>query len=239
MSQQINLFNPIFLKREKYFSAITMLQGLGLILAGSILVMIYARAQLSSLEAEAKATAVRLKSTQAQLAKVTTTYGARPASKALEQEIRKVESDIRVQQQVLAVVHKGNFDRTQGYSEYFRALARQIVDGLWLTGFTIVGTGSGIELHGRALRPELVPEYINRLKREPVMEGKSFSALQMDMPLLDAAGKSEGSGVVKIAGRTPAGYLEFSLQSSEVVAMKADKRDAASVTAMVSGAQGK
>ena len=31
MSQQINLYNPLFLKREKYFSARTMLQALGVI----------------------------------------------------------------------------------------------------------------------------------------------------------------------------------------------------------------
>ena len=34
MSQQINLFNPLFLRKEKYFSARTMLQGLGLIVLG-------------------------------------------------------------------------------------------------------------------------------------------------------------------------------------------------------------
>jgi hypothetical protein len=29
MSQQINLFNPLFLKQKKYFSTVTMLQALG------------------------------------------------------------------------------------------------------------------------------------------------------------------------------------------------------------------
>ena len=33
MSQQINLFNPIFMKQKKYFSVTTMLQALGLIVA--------------------------------------------------------------------------------------------------------------------------------------------------------------------------------------------------------------
>src|SRR5688572_20783366 len=34
MSQQINLYNPIFLKQKKHFSARTMLQALGLIALG-------------------------------------------------------------------------------------------------------------------------------------------------------------------------------------------------------------
>ena len=34
MSQQINLFNPLFLEKKKYFSAVTMTQALGLIVLG-------------------------------------------------------------------------------------------------------------------------------------------------------------------------------------------------------------
>ena len=31
MSQQINLFNPLFLRQKRYLSATTMVQGLGII----------------------------------------------------------------------------------------------------------------------------------------------------------------------------------------------------------------
>ena len=34
MSQQINLYNPVFLKRKKTFSAVTMLDALALLLVG-------------------------------------------------------------------------------------------------------------------------------------------------------------------------------------------------------------
>ncbi len=34
MSQQINLFNPLFLKRRKHFSAVTMAQALGVLIVG-------------------------------------------------------------------------------------------------------------------------------------------------------------------------------------------------------------
>ncbi len=34
MAQQINLYNPIFLQKKKHFSTVTMLQALGLLLAG-------------------------------------------------------------------------------------------------------------------------------------------------------------------------------------------------------------
>ena len=46
MSQQINLFNPIFLKQRKYFSLLTMLQALGLIVLGSLFFYGYALYQV-------------------------------------------------------------------------------------------------------------------------------------------------------------------------------------------------
>ena len=49
MSQQINLFNPVFLKQKKYFSVMTMLQALGLIVLGSIVFYGYAWYQVQQL----------------------------------------------------------------------------------------------------------------------------------------------------------------------------------------------
>ncbi len=56
MSQQINLFNPIFLKQRIYFSAINMAQVSGLILIGSALLAVYTNYQLSGLSKELAAT---------------------------------------------------------------------------------------------------------------------------------------------------------------------------------------
>ena len=51
MSQQINLFNPIFLKQRKYFSLLAMLQALGLIVLGSLFLYGYALYQVEQLRA--------------------------------------------------------------------------------------------------------------------------------------------------------------------------------------------
>jgi Tfp pilus assembly protein PilN len=215
VSQQINLFNPIFLKQKKHFSAKTMLQGLGLILLGSIAVIAYARLQLSSLNSEAVATANRLKATQEQLTKVVTEYAPKKKSGALEDELKQVEADLKARQHVIDLVQRGDLGNMKGYSAYFRALSRQIVGGLWLTGFRI--DGGEIELRGRALQPELIPEYIARLGQEPVMKGKSFSALEMHVPLMDKPVKSDASasGTGAATQQVPASYIEFRLQSAE------------------------
>jgi Tfp pilus assembly protein PilN len=182
VSQQINLFNPIFLKQKKQFSATALAQGMGLIVIGSILVGFYARYQYSTLGDQEAASALELRRTTDELAKVTATLQPRQKSKALEEEIPRAEEAVRAQQQVFDVVRKGGFGNTSGYSDYLRAFARQIVNGVWLTGFRIESGGTEIELRGRTLQPELVPAYITRLKKEAAMQGKSFATLNITMP---------------------------------------------------------
>lgn len=211
MSQQINLFNPIFLKKKKYFSALTMAQGLGLVLLGSIVVVVYAKIQLDDLKAETVATAEQLKQTRAQQAKVYADYAPRQKSKELDDEIARVEAEIKQQKQALDLVQSGSVGNTKGYSEYLRAFARQVVDGLWLTGFSIGGAGNSLELKGRALQPQLVPTYISRLGKEPVMQGKAFDTLSMATPEASTETRSDTMQAVKQPVQHR--YIEFTLRS--------------------------
>lgn len=214
MSQQINLFNPIFLKQEKHFSALTMAQGLGLILLGGVLLTAYAAYQLSSLQDELKLTSAQLKLAQNQLAKVTADYAPKEKDARLETRLLRAEAEVKSLQQVSDILGKGELGNTDGYAEYLRAFARQIVDGVWLTGFTIQGAGNAISLQGSALRPELVPAYLTRLKSEPVMQGVSFATLEMQLPKPDKpAGPNEKPPVL-------ATYINFNLHSSSVKMQK-------------------
>lgn len=210
MSQQINLFNPIFRQQKKYLSAVTIAQALGVILLGLTLLAGYVSYRSSQLNVHAAAVEVQLKAAQDRLAKVAITFAPRQKSKELEQEIRRIEAETQSLQKVADILQVGELGNTKGYANYFRAFSRQIVDGLWLTGFGIHGAGTEIELQGRALRPELIPAYINRLKNEQVLQGKSFSNLEMHVPKAapDRAGEAANKPAVA------ANYIEFSLQST-------------------------
>lgn len=210
MSQQINLFNPIFLKQKKYFSAQTMAQALGMILLGCTLLTAYVRYQVSALGKEAEATAAQLASVQVQLNRVNAAFAPRQKSKTLEEAVLKTEGEIKSLQLVFDVLQKGEFGNTRGYAEFMRAFSRQIVNGLWLTEFTIHGAGAEIGLRGRALQPDLVPAYINRLKRESALQGKSFATLDMQVP---SPGQTTDN-INAVSPRTQPAYIEFNLQSS-------------------------
>lgn len=209
MSQQINLFNPIFLKQKKYFSTVTIAQSLGMILLGCALLASYLSYQSTTLKRSADAAAANLAAAQSQLTQVTAAAQSRQKDKTLEEQIKKKEAEIASIQQVFAALQKGDLGNTKGYSEHFRALSRQIVSGIWLTGFRMSGSDIGIQ--GRTLQPQLVPEYLARLKREESMQGKSFTGLVIREPDAEAAG--EGQQAQK---QTPSiRYVEFNLLSSE------------------------
>lgn len=209
MSQQINLFNPIFLKQKKYFSAVTMLQGLGLILLGCLLLIAYAEFQLSIRTHEAASSSALLLRTKAQLITITAQFAPHQSDPALDKQVKEAEADINAAQRVFDALQSGEFGNTKGYSSYFRGFSRQVVDGLWLTGISIYGAGHDINLSGRTVNPELVPAFLTRLRREQDMQGKSFSTLEMDTPTPEAA---PGVDIKAAKPRSP--FIEFKLQSS-------------------------
>lgn len=211
MSQQINLFNPIFLKQKKYFSALAMMQALALVLVGSLVVAGYAYYQVASLGKEGVATKGRLITTKQRLDAIKTQYAPATTNAGLQEQIKKAEAEVQALQQVSDILQKSEFGNTKGYSEYLAAFSRQITEGIWLTGLSLQGAGNEIALHGRTLQPDLVPAYITRLGREPVMQGKSFASLEMRVPQVELPLAKDQPRPAK--STMPAAYIEFSLQS--------------------------
>ncbi len=203
MSQQINLFNPIFLKQKKYFSAFTMLQALGLIALGSVVFFGYAVYQVEQLSKQAADMNKRYVAEQKRLANMSSGFSLQQSEKMLADELKQVEAQAKLQDEVLSLLKSGALGNTEGYSEYMRAFARQSLKGLWLTGFDIAGDGSQMSLSGAVVNPRLVPSYIRRLGKEKVMRGKTFSTLQIQQP------KKDGDRLVPR-------YVEFILRTSAV-----------------------
>lgn len=203
MSQQINLFNPIFMKQKKYFSVATMSQALGLIALGSVLFYGYAVYQVNQLSRQAEEMSKRYASEQARLLNFTNEFSPQRTNQMLEGEQKQLEAQAAAQETLLTTLKSGVIGNTEGYSGYMRAFARQSIKGLWLTAFDIVGDGAQMSLSGAAVNPQLVPSYIQRLSKEKVMRGKTFSALQMQQPK---------GGTDKPAAR----YVEFNLRSTPV-----------------------
>lgn len=177
MSQQLNLFNPVFLRQKKYFSAVTMAQCLGIVLVALIAMYGFQRWQLVGLESQLVEAEAQFKTVQRQL----TEFGAakRSPSKALEDEATRLEAQVKAQEALLARLDGDELGNTDGFSRYLNALARQTVAGVWITGFTATGTEGPLMIRGRLLQPELLATYLRMLNREDSLRGHGFAELQL------------------------------------------------------------
>lgn len=206
MSQQINLFNPVFLKQRKYLSLLTILQALGLIVFGSLFLYGYALYQVGQLKQQSDETTRRFNAEQARLARYTAEFSPQQANLALQAEVRQLEKDLAEQTTMVDTLKSGSVGNTTGYSQYMRAFSRQAVQGLWLTSFKVTGDAAQISLSGAVLNPELLPIYIQRLGREQAMQGKSFSTLQMQQPKTESGNENKSASAPR--------YVEFTMYST-------------------------
>ena len=197
MRQQINLFNPIFAKKKVRLSAVRMVQIYGVITVIFASLIGYQIYQNKNLQAQINAKASERLVHAARLGQLRTAYASRPKDETIEQEIARKETQAKSFQHILDILRKNTAGNGVGYAAYFVAFARQIRDGIWLKTMAITDSGTDISISGRALRPDLVPAYVDRLKTEPIMQGKYFSVLDMHTPAI-----------------TSSKYIEFSLSST-------------------------
>jgi Tfp pilus assembly protein PilN len=206
MSQQINLYNPIFLKQKHYFSALTMVQALAVVLVGALGIYAFEVWQNRTLERVLAETDQRVAAQREQLLKFAKEYSEQGASRALTDDLAKAEGRLQQRQALLSDLRTGVGGDIQGFSPYLGALAKQATPGVWLTGIEIGARGSSLVLRGRALESRMVPAYIRALNREAPMQGRAVGELQ-----LTARGMEAGVAPATDINAGPSRYIEFSL----------------------------
>lgn len=195
MSQQINLFDPRFRPQTPHFSAPMMaVSALGLLVLTLAIGELYAY-QNRKLEATLAQTDQRATQLREQASGLARQLGEQHRSTALADELARIEEQVRVRRGLLEGIQGGAATRVEGFSPYLAALARQTMQGVWLTGVEIAGGSGDLVLKGRVTDGELVPVYIQRLHREPLFQGRPVRELHLAAK--DEAGKR---------------YVEFSLQ---------------------------
>ncbi len=258
MSQQINLLNPSLIKQKDFFNPTTIVITLGILLALMLGYYSYEQKQLALLTVQRSQIAQELTTAQATLQQTALLHTPHEMNKALLEQIAQLGQKQAMQQQILQTVNQSSATPEKGYAALMRAFAKQSIDGLWLTSFSINSQSEQLNLSGRTLQGNLVPEYISRLGNEPALKGKLFAALNMSLPkstgatnatptaTLPAVSSSNltasiiKNGVSAIPASTPTtvtpvqnnevNYIEFSLQSI-------DDKSAAIATNVKAGGQ--
>ncbi len=217
MTQQINLYDPALLRKREVISA------LNLALAAAVLAVfigawaVLARAQQATLEAEQQALARQLKSVQEQMADLARQVASMKPDPRIEAELASARALLSLRGEVLGVLEKSIGGGAISFAEYLRALARQTVGGLWLTGFSVADSG-GMEIRGRMSDPARLPEYIRRLNAEKAFQGRSFAALRVSPGLAAAPTAAATPGSAAPAPPATAPFHEFVLAPENAAA---------------------
>lgn len=161
----------------------------------------YAHYQVRQLELQSVESIRRFNEQQLVLSKQVADFSPQRSNQALQDEAQKLEQQVKMQGGLVDALKTGALGNSAGYSEYMRAFSRQVVPGLWLTGFSVSSDGTQFILSGGVTHPDLLPQYIQRLRREVVMQGRNFASLQMRQPKVDKSGAAPR-------------YVEFELRSS-------------------------
>ena len=180
--QQINLYQPLFRKQEKIFSARTMLEGAVIVLAGILLFYVYALWQTASLERQVTAAQQRQTQAAEQARQLAAEYPERRKDPVLTKQVQHLQNEVQVRQLVMARLSDRSEGNRVGYTQQLEGLARQRVAGLWLTHVGIRQGGSSLVLAGTTLQADLVPQLLQRLSQEPVFAGMEFKFFTMNRP---------------------------------------------------------
>ena len=199
MRQQVNLYQPIFRKQKKKFSALAMAQAAAAVVVGVALLYAYTAWQVGTQRSELRQTEQKLAEVTKRVEAVTRQFGDR--GETIDDKIARLQAQVAARARVEQLLNRGTFSNTDGFSPYLIAFARQYTPEVWLTGFDIVGAAEQMTLQGRSSNPEFVPRYVQKLAAEQRLDGVEFQVFEMTRP-------EEGDKAVSVP------YVEFKLTTT-------------------------
>lgn len=185
MDQQINLYTAEFRPETNAFQSMFMFQAVGILVFSLLCISLYARHEVNGVDREIElvgqleaAAIERLQSVGPLIASIT---GERTWAEQLEEATRTLGE----RQAVLNLIRSTSLGDTDGFSGQLEALARQDIDGIWLTRIVLAGRNRSTRIEGRTYRAELIPAYVQSLTDEAAFSDLRFHRFQIDSPLED------------------------------------------------------
>ena len=205
MTQNINLYDATLRTRRDWLTAANAAAAVG---ACALLVTLgttWVRHDLALLQGSATETHAALRAAQAELTDLSQRMAEVQPDARLQAEVQFAQTTLTHRQAALELLRGGGLGNEAGHAAALNAFARQSISGLWLTGLVL--DHQQVALRGRAMSPDLIPRYVNRLNKEAALQGRSFRALDIARPVhaADAAASMP---------ERSAAYVEFSLVSA-------------------------
>jgi len=177
--QQVNLYQEELKTKQFNYSATQLAQvSVTVVVIFSLIVGVrfFQLQQEQSALVEIKE---KQKQTMASLQKIQAELTNRKKDASLSTRVTAITKELANKQKVLGILSQDEFGNTKGFVDHVSGLARQRIEGLWLTHLRIADGGTNVALHGSTSQPALLPKYLQRLSAEKAFVGTEFESLLM------------------------------------------------------------
>ena len=179
MSQQINLYQPIFRKERIIFSAQTITWlSLGLIVI-LVLWSLLIGQRVASLEAELERQRVVEQRATRQVTELRATLPPTEADAALQAQVQSLRERREGLRESLEALERRMPAADIDLLDRLDALALEVPDGLWLTGVELGDLGQSVTVRGNALEARLVPTWLADLSEVEIFSGLGFRQVRL------------------------------------------------------------
>lgn len=181
MRQQVNLYQPIFRRQHKVFSALTMMQVAAVVVLGLALLYGFGRWQEAAVGRDVATLVAQRDSAQTQFDGLSTELAARRDTSALTQQLQQAGQTLAAKRRLLQwLAARGGNQVGEGFADHIEGLARQHRPGLQLVEIAIGAGGQQVRLAGSTTDAAGLVRYLRRLGGEPAFAGVEFRALRIE-----------------------------------------------------------
>lgn len=179
MSQQINLYQPIFRKQRIVFSAQTIAWlSLGLIVLLALWSLLLGQ-RVASLEAELERQQQAEQRAVRQVAELQASMPSDEPDAALRAEVEHLRERREGLRESLAALERRMPASEVDLLGRLDALAAEVPDGLWLTNLELADQGRSLTAEGNALEARLVPAWLSELSQVEQFSGLGFRQIRL------------------------------------------------------------
>lgn len=180
IAQQINLYRGREDANALNASAkLLLLTGVGVLLTVAMLA-VAGELYLSGVSADRDKVAQLLDQRQTELAEVQETLKAPELDPFLQAELARLQLAAQRLRSNLDALREHRQAAAAGFSEVFGGLARNTINGLWLSRVALAGGGEEMWLRGRTNQPALIPKLLQTLAAEQAFTGRSFREVSFE-----------------------------------------------------------
>jgi len=101
------------------------------------------------------------------------------ADPALKRQLALLQAKMAEKQSLLRTVKGIGVGGAIGFSSYLEGLARQDIEGLWLTRIDLLEGGGKVGLHGMVTKADQLPVFLRKLSAESAFGGTEFDVFKL------------------------------------------------------------